>query len=464
MVLVTFIYKGGSKSFEENMTSKMEEIFRKFSINTKVSLESIIFLYHGDKIKEDSELKALISDINQNEIKILVQENNNNEQNENSDKILSKYPICPECGGIIRIDIKDYKINLFECDKGHELKGLTFQQYVKVQKLDETKIVCDNCKNINKAQTHENKFYKCFSCQMNLCPICKFHHDKSHEIISYDEKDFNCRIHNESYNNYCNKCGINICLVCEVKHDNHDKISLAKFLPDENDLGNYYKELEDKIDKFNKIINEIISRMNEVVKIINIYFKIVSNHIDNFQPKKRNYQILQNINDFQKNKIILNDITEIINENDIKNKIDYIFRIYNKIKDKKENFENSIENKNAINNKYRHIKNQEKQNIIKQLNENMEQKYLEEKSKFDELNKKCELLFKKYKNSIEEKNKLIQKISELEEVKKQFQIMKKDFSKLNSDYLEEKNKVSDLKKINFHMNKIIMCNINKIIM
>ena len=44
MVLVIFIYKGENKAFEEaNTTQKMKEIFKKFSIYTKVSLESIIF-------------------------------------------------------------------------------------------------------------------------------------------------------------------------------------------------------------------------------------------------------------------------------------------------------------------------------------------------------------------------------------------------------------------------------------
>ena len=121
MVLVTFIYKGENKTFEENTTSRMKDTFKKFSIYSKVSLESIIFLYDGEIINKESELKDLISDINQNEIKILVQDNIN-EQNVNSNIILSKYPICRECRGIIRIDIKDYKINLFECGKGHEKK------------------------------------------------------------------------------------------------------------------------------------------------------------------------------------------------------------------------------------------------------------------------------------------------------------------------------------------------------
>jgi len=456
-VLVNFIYNGENKTFEANPTSKMKEIFNKFSTGIKVNLESFIFLYNGLMINEDSELKDLISNINQNEIKILVYDKNDYNQNKiketanksekNSDIILSKYPICPKCGGIIRIDVVDYKINLFECDRGHEIKGLTFKKYAEMQKMDETKIICYICKQTNKANTFENKFYKCYSCKINLCPICKSLHDKSHEIISYDKKDFNCQIHKESYNSYCNQCKINICIECESEHDKHDMISLGKFFPNKNNLKNYYNELKDKIHKFNELIYEIINKMNEVVKAINIYYKIISNHIDNYQAKKRNYQILQNINDFQKNKIILDDITKIINESDIIFKIDYIFNIYNKIKDRKENYEETIENKDSIN-IYKDNKSQEKQNKFNQLKENSE-KYLKEKIKYDELNKKYEQLFKEYKNSIEEINKLNQEISELEEMKKQYQIMKNDYSKLNTEkskYKEEKNKVNELQK------------------
>ena len=344
MVLVTFIYKGENKTFEENTNSKMKDIFKKFSIYSKVSLESIIFLYNGIMINKDSELKDLLSDINQNELKILVHDKNNNEQNVNSNIILSKYPICRECGGIIRIDIKDYKINLFECDKGHEKKGLTFEEYIELQKLDETKIICDNCKKSNKAITFQKQFYRCFSCKMNLCPLCKSQHDTSHLHISYDEKDFNCQIHNDSFTSYCNNCKINICIECEDEHEDHDIKSLGKFLPNKNNLKIYFKEVKDKIDKFNEVINGILNKINEVVKIINIYYNIINNHIDIYKNKKRNYQIFQNLNDFEKNKIILNDISEIINGSDIKNKIYYIFRIYNKIKDNKENNENIIEN------------------------------------------------------------------------------------------------------------------------
>ena len=66
----------------------------------------------------------------------------------------------------------------------------------------------------------------------------------------------------------------------------------------------------------------------------------------------------------------------------------------------------------------------------------------DDKSNIEELNK--EILEEKIKN-----NTLNQKISELEEVKKQYQILKNDFDKLNSEksnYMEEKNKFDELQK------------------
>ena len=452
MVLVTFIYKGENKTFEENTNSKMKDIFKKFSIYSKVSLESIIFLYNGIMINKDSELKDLLSDINQNELKILVHDKNNNEQNVNSNIILSKYPICRECGGIIRIDIKDYKINLFECDKGHVIKGLTFEEYIEMQKLDETKIICDNCKKTNKAMTFKKQFYKCISCKMNLCPLCESQHNKSHGIISYDEKDYNCQIHNDIYNSYCNNCKKNICIECEDEHEDHDIISMGKFFPNKNNLKIYYKEVKDKIDKFNELIKGIFNKINEVVTIINIYYNIINNHIEIYKKKKKNYQIFQNINDFQKNKIILDDISEIINENDIKNKIYYIFRIYNKIKDKKENSEKTFENIN-INNKNKDIENQEEYNKYKQLYGNNEQKYLEGMKKYDKPNKKYDKLFDENQKAIEEKNKLINEMTHKHEKEKKIN------DNLTKNYDEEKKEIEkELKELKEKYEKELAAN------
>ena len=65
--------------------------------------------------------------------------------------------------------------------------------------------------------------------------------------------------------------------------------------------------------------------------IIN-YFAIYEDIIYNYGNQKRNYSILQNINDMSKyNDIIIEDINKIINENNIPNKIYDIMVIFNKM-------------------------------------------------------------------------------------------------------------------------------------
>jgi len=65
---------------------------------------------------------------------------------------------------------------------------------------------------------------------------------------------------------------------------------------------------------------------------IDIYYNIYNNIIDNYKKVKFNYEILQNINEFNNyNIIIIKDINEIINDKDINIKFQNIINIYNKI-------------------------------------------------------------------------------------------------------------------------------------
>ena len=49
---------------------------------------------------------------------------------------------------------------------------------------------------------------------MNLCPLCKLMHDKSHSIINYDNKNYICNKHNEIFLRYCDDCNKDLCLRC----------------------------------------------------------------------------------------------------------------------------------------------------------------------------------------------------------------------------------------------------------
>jgi hypothetical protein len=82
-------------------------------------------------------------------------------------------------------------------------------EFFDFQKIDESKIICDKCvgedKN-KKSEVNNNLFYKCFTCKINLCPLCKTKHDKMHLIINYDNRNYLCNEHGERYISHCKEC------------------------------------------------------------------------------------------------------------------------------------------------------------------------------------------------------------------------------------------------------------------
>jgi hypothetical protein len=69
---------------------------------------------------EKSEEVANSEDKKRKKMNVIVFENEFEIQKEN--KIKSKNIICPICKENIKMDIKDYKINLYECKNGHKRK------------------------------------------------------------------------------------------------------------------------------------------------------------------------------------------------------------------------------------------------------------------------------------------------------------------------------------------------------
>ena len=211
----------------------------------------------------------------------------NAEKVDNNNKVFvkAKQIICPQCKEKIRMNIKDYKINLFDCKNNHNFTILLNEFN---NKIDISNIQCNNC-NINKSKT--NEFYRCLSCNINLCPTCKNNHNKEHDIINYELKDFICNIHNQSYIKYCKECKMNICLDCINQHKNHNLINFEDIIPDKSKIN----KMKEDIDKLNEYINEIINKLKIVKENMEIYYNIYKDMFDNF--KYKNYEILQNLND-----------------------------------------------------------------------------------------------------------------------------------------------------------------------
>ena len=227
----------------------------------------------------------------------------------------------------IKMDIIDYKINLFECKNGHKIDNILLDEFEDTQKIDIKTIECEICKESNKSNSYNNIFYTCISCKRNICPLCKSNHDKLHKIINYDDKNYICNKHNENYNSYCEKCKLNLCTLCEGEHKSHKITNLGAEMVNKDELVKIKIELKENINIFNNNVKIIINIANEVIDKMNKYYKIYEDIINNYNNKNRNYEILYNLNKIKNNSII-EEIKKVINDNSIINKFNKIFNIY----------------------------------------------------------------------------------------------------------------------------------------
>ena len=292
-----FLFEGTSTLIQCNENDKLETIINKFCLKTEKNKNELVFLYGGHVINDQKTFNDLANpeDKQRKQISIIVTDNSSKIiENKNLKK--SKYIICPQCNEIAMIDIKDYKIKLFGCKNSHLKDYMPFSDFHQTQLIDESKIICDLCKNKNKASAYNNLFYICNKCKKNICPLCNSTHDKKHIRIEYDQKHFKCNIHNDSYTQYCNQCNKNICIACEEEHKNHNIISLGDMMPDENILEENKINLRIIINRFKEDIIEIINKLYNVCNNIETYYNIYNDIIVEYEIQNRNFEVLKNIN------------------------------------------------------------------------------------------------------------------------------------------------------------------------
>ena len=243
--------------------------------------------------------------------------------------------------------IKGYKLNLFDWKNGHKINNISLNKFEETQYIDQLNIICDICKQNNKSISYKNMFYKCFTCNKNICPLCQINHDPNHQIINYDEKYYICDKHNEYYISYCEECNQNLCTSCDG-HKNHKRIFFSDILPKKEDLIEMKDKLKTYIDLFNNDLNMIINLLNEVKNNMNIYYKINEDILNNYDSKKRNYEIIYNLNQLQsKNQNIILELDYLIKCDTITEKLNIMFNIYNKMNIDEINMIYKLEEKNC---------------------------------------------------------------------------------------------------------------------
>jgi len=349
MAEVIFNYKGTTINIQCNENDLLSSICKKFSEKSGIDINTIYFLYSSNLLDDKLTFTecANLEDKKRKQMNILVKEKNESNLNLNESIIKSKDIICPKCFDIAKISLKDYKIKL-KCRNKHISYNILIDEYENTQKMDQSKIICHNCKIKNKGNIYKNELYRCNSCNINLCPLCKSKHNKEHYIINYDQKNYLCNTHNDNYISYCKTCKINICMLCESLHNNHQILYFGKILPNINDLKNKKNELRKIIDRFDDDIQNIIKRFNKVKENLEIFYKIVDDIINNIDIRNRNYELISNLTKIYNNDII-KDLEKIVNENNINDKINNILDIYKKMTSKGDSDQIRIVHKNNKN-------------------------------------------------------------------------------------------------------------------
>ena len=235
---------------------------------------------------------------------------------------------------------------------------------------------CNSCQKKYNLNNHEI-FNYCTNCNIFLCGKCMNNHDKKHLIIKSNKITTKCKIHPKNNNvAYCLDCNCHLCKECSKhrKHMRHSKQNIEDIEPSFEEINFLLKIINDYKNKMN---SSEIAKQNKLVEIEDKYSK-------NKEKENEDY-----------NKIILNTKKELENElTNSENKYNYeineIKLKYEKeISEKKKIFDN---NSKLINDKFKQINENNKNNYEKKLEILESERKVEIKKIENEFSQKIEQL------------------------------------------------------------------------
>ena len=329
MFNLEFILEGSLISIHIDWNEPMEKATEKFFIKTGKDISLTYFLYKGTQMNLNEKISnnAHPFDRKNKKMEILFIVIDQAFLRKNIKNI-----ICPKCKEICFINI-NYKISLNNCKNKHKTENLLISEFDTHQNIDLRTIKCGICKVKDKDSSNNKLFYKCFKCNVNLCPLCKKRHDRSHKVIDYDEKDYRCSKHIQPFISYCKNCSENLCGSCQVEHNGHEIIKFNDIMPDKNTLEKNLKELKKKIELLKRELNNLKYIFEYVMKNMEKYSKLNEQIINNFEVIRKNYQVLYNIKELN-NSFLFKDIDEIVYTENIIVKVINILNILNKMNNK----------------------------------------------------------------------------------------------------------------------------------
>ena len=336
MAQVEFNYEQKVTMIQAGLTDSFNDIVNKFVNKTNLKRDNIYCIFHGKELEHNEILGNKMNDSEKDNKKISILVFPIDDDDSQNDKIIkSNDIICPECKEICRYEIIDHKIKLYDCKNNHKKENIKLDEYMKTQNINLSKIICDRCKNTNRGTTTDYGFFYCLGCKMNLCPLCKSVHDNNHSIINYDNKEYICHKHNESFVKYCKNCKENLCFSCIKKHKKHDLLAYENELVDINILRKNMNLFEKVINQFKNNLEEIMKKFKKIMDNMDIFYKINNDILTNYEKcKNRNYMSLLNLNTI--NESIKSEISKIIDNYSYGYNLNGLLYLYSEMTSKNE--------------------------------------------------------------------------------------------------------------------------------
>ena len=214
-------------------------------------------------------------------------------------------PKCPKCSNIVRINIDYNTFNVSaDCKECHNIKYLSsttfYQDYIK--RSLSYKYACFKCFN-NLRDDSIN--YKCQICNKLYCPYCITSHEKEteHTKVKFIQKYELCKMHNQKYYFYCGKCRTNLCLKCKEHHKVHKVEFIFDLIPNnnvrnsvQNKINEFEKRIEDIISLITSYKSEIIKRYNKIYNFLKGLTDINEKLLINFNNEYFDYYNYENYN------------------------------------------------------------------------------------------------------------------------------------------------------------------------
>ena len=342
---ITFIYEKKTIQIFGSVEDELSKFFERFvaKLNANSSIYDYEFFYEGKKLTNFTNIQKSNIIKNKNEFTISVFKK--------TKKVKCPKCICNDC--ILKIN--NYHLSFYGCKYKHR-ENKIFDGYQDSQKIDLSQIVCSK-NSCGKNQSDDPKdFYKCLTCTKLLhrtkyfCNDCSKAHDQTHIKIKYDDKNYYCEQHFNRLIKYCFTCKQDLCEECENEHKkNEHKIkSYESMIPNLKEIKESLDKIKINIDFLGHIVDDIKEIIDRAMKIYEKYSDIAGDIIEKYElnnKKFKNFCILKTLHNLKNSNFqIIDDLDDIINASELKNKINNLIDIFQGDRDKYKDISNTVEN------------------------------------------------------------------------------------------------------------------------